>query len=524
MDGLPLQAWRLPIQPNSLVAALVTVAKASMMVSVASCINQLKWRHFALHSRKLMDLQLFDNASRGPWGSALLLWTLSLRGQVLVTFGFSLITIVALGMDTSAQQVLTFPLRESTLNNASVELGVANVYDSKSFVDFTSRDDGDFYPSTNIIFVGTSIINVAIGTIFKPYFTCPELASRCEWDPFTTIGICSTFANVTDIAVPSCRQEDAGSSINCTYSFPGMLDFDNSSVPTMYFNPKSYPRIAFQSKFATTGQFHSRTTRLGSFMAVNVSSSDLPTNKSSGDGLDPPPVQVYSGTFSWCAQTFHGVTGTQSDVHAGLVASEDLTFANLDPLNYYSNWIANSTGHIYPILTSAAYDLPLFLRDMLNARVEYLGYDTVLSNDQLFKMGVGLQNSDIEKAFTGIADTLTNQIRSNDPGDNCNASTVTGRAYFNETYIHVCWRWMTLPIAEVALTTFLLGLSIAMTRKQPLLKDSVTALLVGRLHGWSDDELEVSGLPTQEKLDDLAERIIAKLEVDDGGRLRFVRG
>lgn len=148
MDSLPLQGWWLPIEPNSLVAALTTIAKTSMMVPAVSCIGQLKWRHFMAQPRQLIDLQLFDDASRGPWGSAVLLWSLCFRARVLVTFGFALITIVALGIDTSAQQVLTFPLRETKLNNVSVELGTADVYNSKGFLDDTVYGGMTYLPKS----------------------------------------------------------------------------------------------------------------------------------------------------------------------------------------------------------------------------------------------------------------------------------------------------------------------------------------------------------------------------------------
>ncbi|OTA93616.1 hypothetical protein M434DRAFT_30752 [Hypoxylon sp. CO27-5] len=538
IDNIPLQSWWLPIAPNSLVAALITVAKASMMMSVASCIGQLKWRHFTIHSRRLTDLQLFDNASRGPWGSAILLWSLSFRVRVLVTFCFALITIVALGMDTSAQQVLTFPLRESPLKNVSIELGVANMYNSKGFLADTTYGDDIWVPNSDLLALEAAIINGAIGPAFKPYFTCPEPANRCEWNPFTTLGVCSTFADVTDVAVPNCSPEDAGGTINCTYSFPGILDFDNSSALVMSFNQENLggaglTTMIFQSKFNRGDD-----ARLGSFMAVNASSNGYPIVKPTG--LVPPPVQVYSGTFSWCAQTFHNVTGTQTDVNAGSVPSENLTFSsgsrNEDGYNedgqinntmgaHYYSYVSNSTGLLYNISEMAVSTLPNYLHTLLSATVKHNIYRTDIGpENQLLEMGFALQHSDLEKVVTGIAETLTNQIRSNNPGDNYNASIITGTAYFNETYIHVRWGWMTLPLVEVILTAFLLGLSIFITRKQPLLKDSVTALLVSGLRGWSDDELDVSRPLTQEKLDDLAEKIIAKLEVDEKGRVKFVKG
>ncbi|KAI0842302.1 hypothetical protein F5Y06DRAFT_259489 [Hypoxylon sp. FL0890] len=541
IDNLPLQSWWLPIEPNSLVAALITVAKASMMVAVASCIGQLKWRHFTIRPRTLADLQLFDNASRGPWGSALLLWSLSFRVRVLVTFGFALITIVALGMDTSAQQVLTFPLRESPLNNASIVLGVANMYNSKGFLADTTYGSNIWVPNSDLFALEAAIINGAIGPASKPYFTCPEPANRCEWDSFTTLGVCPTFADVTDVAVPTCSPEDNEGNLNCTYSFPGILDFDNSSALVMSYNQENLggagpTTMVFQSQFTQSNSAFSA--RLGSFMAVNVSSNVYPTMTHSG--LVPPPVQVYSGTFSWCAQTFRNVTGTQTDVNATSRLSESLTFNsasrsddgytdsgqinNTMGAHYYS-YVSNSTGLLYNVSEMAVFTLPSYLHTLLSATVKHNIYrDDVGPENQLLEMGFALQHLDLENVITGIAETLTNQIRSSNPGDNYNASTITGKAYFKETYIHVRWGWMSLPLAEVVLTAFLLGLSIAITRKQPLLKDSVTALLISRLYGWSDDELDVSGALTQEKLDDLAEKITTKLEVGDVGRLKFVKG
>lgn len=135
IDNIPLQSWWLPIQPNSLIAALTTIGKAALMVPAASCISQLKWRHFFLRPRGLADLELFDEASRGPWGSALLIARLCLRPHVLVVMGFAFVTIVALGIDTAIQQVLDFPLRATPLDNSTIEMGVANDYFSKGFIE-----------------------------------------------------------------------------------------------------------------------------------------------------------------------------------------------------------------------------------------------------------------------------------------------------------------------------------------------------------------------------------------------------
>ncbi|KAI1373196.1 hypothetical protein F4677DRAFT_456042 [Hypoxylon crocopeplum] len=489
MDNTPLQSWWLPIEPNSLIAALATVAKASMLIPVASCVDQL------------VDLQLFDGASRGPWRSAVLLWCLCFRVRVLITCGFAMITIVALGIDTSAQQVLTFSLRESPLNNVSAKMGVAHVYRSKGF----PLSTGNSYNS-ELLALQASVINGTVGSVFQPYFTCPEPASRCQWDVFTTIGVCANFTNVTEIIVPRCSQVDLG--LNCTYSFPAM-DFDKSRGMVVHWRSNSNvsgPTTLFQSQCERSNTIRSL---LCSFVAVkSYSSGGLPI-WAEGDGFVPPPAEVYWSTFSWCTQTFHYVASSSSGVRPGTMLSEDLIFIgdgdyNLTEATGYDTGVANSTGLSFRISVAAGLGLSSHLNSFLNTYVagivpEYGGVWSYLDYDALLDVKFLLLNSDIEK------------IRSKDPGDNPHATTVTGTAFFNETYIHV------------VLTTFLLVVSIVVTRNQPLLKKSTTALLMSRLEGWADHELDVPEPQTQEKFDDLARKMVAKLEVDDLGRLKFLR-
>lgn len=59
---------------NSLIALITTITRASIMVSVAASLSQLKWNRFAHRSagsseRLLGEVGRFDKASRGPWGS-----------------------------------------------------------------------------------------------------------------------------------------------------------------------------------------------------------------------------------------------------------------------------------------------------------------------------------------------------------------------------------------------------------------------------------------------------------------------
>jgi hypothetical protein len=146
IDNTPLQSWWPPIQPNTTIAVLTTIGQAALMVPVASCISQLKWRHFLLQPRKLVDLQLFDEASRGPWGSAVLLYRLSIRPKVMVALGFSIVTIVAMGIDVCSQQVLDLPLQDTQLTNSTIEIGKADMYFSKGFIEDPTKGTRTILP------------------------------------------------------------------------------------------------------------------------------------------------------------------------------------------------------------------------------------------------------------------------------------------------------------------------------------------------------------------------------------------
>lgn len=70
----PLDHWKLPhIQITTTIAALAQTAMATLIVSVSSCIGQLKWVWLG-RSRPLVSVQEYDDSSRGPAGSSLLLW------------------------------------------------------------------------------------------------------------------------------------------------------------------------------------------------------------------------------------------------------------------------------------------------------------------------------------------------------------------------------------------------------------------------------------------------------------------
>lgn len=126
-----LSSWNAAfgITLNTLVATLSTLSKTALLVPVASCLSQLKWIHIVTASRTLNEVQVFDDASRGPWGSLTLIWKIHIKAK-LAAWG-SIITLLALAMSPFAQQLLSFPSR-------SIEYAGGSFYKSQSY-DFAAR-------------------------------------------------------------------------------------------------------------------------------------------------------------------------------------------------------------------------------------------------------------------------------------------------------------------------------------------------------------------------------------------------
>ena len=75
-DTKPAPQWPLGITINSLVALLTSLSRLAFMVPLVQGMSQLKWVWFSSKPRPLSDFQLYDEASRGPWGGVKILFKL----------------------------------------------------------------------------------------------------------------------------------------------------------------------------------------------------------------------------------------------------------------------------------------------------------------------------------------------------------------------------------------------------------------------------------------------------------------
>ncbi|KAI0097210.1 hypothetical protein GGR51DRAFT_541861 [Nemania sp. FL0031] len=518
-DGRRLQSWPLPIQPNSLIAVLTTIAKTSMMVPVAACLSQLKWSHFLKRSRPLDQFQIMDDASRGPWGSFLLLVSgYKIRAPVSTALAF--ITIVGLGFEPSAQQILDFPERIAPLANVSAELGIAREYVSKAFL--KDNTVWKLKPTTDLFHLQSSIIDGISGAVFEPNFNCP--GDYCMWEDFTTLGICSAYQNITSETKMTCDDPD-NPLFNCTYVFP---DGNGSTIERNItfgdLGKSQYLRVeSFRSWFDQTP----RQNDSGVLSAIKVTNYDLYRNRVPNIGFaypEPPVTESYFTRFYWCAQTYRNVSAIPRQLSVSPVTVEEL-----EGIEFHigegcdcTTFTSPSTGANYTVDSTVVQYLMFYLQNLLTQTVVNVApYSPRLDN--VVDMANYLYTTDFQNFTVNLAATISNQIRSTDPGDNSNATVHRGTAYTRETYIHVRWPWAILPTAATIITSVLLALAILISRRDPLFKSSSIGLLFHGLEaGWPT--VVIDQPETIEKIEHAAKDMRAHLTTrDDEPLLKFRR-
>ncbi|KAF2681808.1 hypothetical protein K458DRAFT_284643, partial [Lentithecium fluviatile CBS 122367] len=90
----------------SLIAVCSTIAKSALLVALKQDLCQLKWNHFEKRRNTLDQFQYFEDASRGPWGSTMLLVRMwKKRISPIVVVG-AVLNILALALEPLTQQII----------------------------------------------------------------------------------------------------------------------------------------------------------------------------------------------------------------------------------------------------------------------------------------------------------------------------------------------------------------------------------------------------------------------------------
>lgn len=575
----PSPKWPKWMSLNTVVSIYATLIKTGVVLVLSEGIGQLKWTWFASRCRPLNDIQIWDDATRGPFGAAVLLGTLHGK-DLLASLGAVLIVLV-LAIDPVAQQLIHYYNCDVTVSGEAI---IPRVRDFKQpQIIHTGALSQSIVPD---------VINALNGGIFRPTpnptFRCTT--GNCTWtSQYSTLAWCSTCEDVShEVQV-----------VNYTVFTNRTYEISQS------WNFSSFIENGISANKSSDGPFWDYGA-MGRSPGLESSHIDFLIGASPGGALNPSTQKPYPEcsdvnlkdtwpcqgigaarcSFSPCVKTFNAV------VHNGLLQETlvdtttnwgvdvwgadnfgggsmlDATCLSSDELQSYQNlgytidddqkWLPyNDTNYsgfknITTLSTSATlhdclyhWDLTFensiqgYLSTLLTGVISgYMPYgDAPKGNFQgpqvvqsIFNFG-NVTFDTVRDNFNNISVALTNYMRLH--GVSNNTTPATGLCTETKICVNVRWPWIAYPATLVTLTlVFFLSLLIGTrpTATRPSIwKSSALALLYHGLDQQGQEGFSSSDDQRHDTLDEVGQmKARAKstsviLKISDEGLKQFVK-
>lgn len=183
------------------------VASAALILPISEAIGQLKWAWFGgSKSKEMIDFEIFDKASRGAWGSFLLLFRT--KGKSLAALG-AVLTLLLLATDTFFQQITDLPERWVLQGHGEIPRVLqyqgdnGQMFEEGSPIDL---EDINLRQATSKFFYYNGSSSMAFGNGTRPEIplSCPT--SRCDWDTYDSLGMCSACADISELLTYACLE------------------------------------------------------------------------------------------------------------------------------------------------------------------------------------------------------------------------------------------------------------------------------------------------------------------------------
>ncbi|KAF2135590.1 uncharacterized protein K452DRAFT_347514, partial [Aplosporella prunicola CBS 121167] len=423
-DGKALSQWQPPIKPNALISIFATIAKATLLLPVAECISQIKWLYYGKEYRSLVDVQCFDQASRGPWGSLMFLWRFRARSLV-ASFG-CLITIVSLAVDPFTQQIISYPERSVSLGNTSASVNAARVYDTG-----LTASQHNMFSQYMDVGMQAAILSGLYGESSTVSHYCPT--GNCTWPDITSLSVCNSCSNVTTSTNRTCNS--SGQANVCQFTTPAGHEMQAKS------GVKGAGVYNTLINASTVNLARGSTADILSFGAIILEESQ--------EAFEVPLAEAYDCSFRWCVRTYSGFNISSGVINSGTHTSNDLEYVedigdvaqpNEADDGVYEvfqipdnvSWTGNRTYVINfkDEQTTGAFMATLFDVGLYSQRAYTESLEGVRIDYTLFK------SSNFTRTIDNIANSMTTRVRNGK-----NATGASGEAWKNETFIKVSWAW-----------------------------------------------------------------------------------
>ncbi|KAF1829524.1 hypothetical protein BDW02DRAFT_509709 [Decorospora gaudefroyi] len=501
----------------TLASLLGKVASAALIVPTSEALGQLKWNWFH-DSRAMCDFEIFDKASRGPWGAALLLFRT--KGRSLAALG-ALLIVLLLAIDSFFQQVATFPDRLALQKSSSLIPRMAayrpNIIDTYKQGLLSGEIDRNIRNVLEQFFYenGTQPVPFGNGTRPDIPLTCPT--SSCTWPEYETLAVCSSCTEVSHLLdiTYTCLEN---ATIDWSGTWFGPLDvmpYPIGTVCGFFLNSTSDAPLLLSGYVADAAD-----SPVGEALLVRtIPLADLDT-KAPAYGVGsinykhvPYPIldalvasvtdleTVYNKTaplvheciLSWCVQTVE--SSYERGKYSETVKS---TFMNVTSEPDASPWPWNVTGEWFEYMQNITLQPPLtysarsnatvfnttYTVDNATAFIVSIGFDdffpssyTVKNNfsqpvlryknypagplNRYLNFNPWLSPNNITRHMERLATTMMNAMRS----DVTSKENLPGHAYDLNKFVSINWAWLTFPFILLILSLVFLVATIVKTSK-----------------------------------------------------------
>ncbi|TGJ86985.1 hypothetical protein E0Z10_g1712 [Xylaria hypoxylon] len=439
----PLPEWPFGITINALISFLSSLSTSALVGVVASAIGQGGWAAVASAKLPLLQLEVYDGASRGPMGSFLFLLTTRLS---FVSVG-SLIVIASLATAPFIQQITNIQLTNDVVDIATI-LALRNYPN----LEFDNEIHNPLYYShiPNLVTSGFYQGLYFSGNLTDP-FSRSSLQQRptcstgnCTYSEFDSLAVCSACANITNQLLTS-RDNSSVAQWSLPNGFAVNMD------------PTSYDR-----KVVSTGGKYDPLTLQAGLPIVNITAIQ-PCQNSDGTicGAVAQECMLY-----WCLNRY------ASSVVQG-VLYEEVTDTVKYGYTINADLVENDTYVFQTNYTSSQAAEP--------ETYSKLNYGGGTSTDALEAAagsyltfpGIPLNMSPV---FEAMAVSLTAAVRSY-RYDETTLQLVKGQAFKGVPLLRVRWGWIALPVVLQVTSLLLLCYMVLQTSRQrlPVWKLSVLA-------------------------------------------------
>ncbi|KAL2881272.1 hypothetical protein SGCOL_003220 [Colletotrichum sp. CLE4] len=355
-DGKPLSKWSFFFTFNTIISILGTVSRVSLAFAVGACLSQGKWNLFRRKDDYLISYDRFEEAGRGPLGSARLLWRTKHRHWVSLG---ALATVVLLGFEPFLQAVVEFYEKEVD----SSEVGtIASIGTTKRLDVGKAGFSGDTplqsiempepytavsvepmfleYDFGSLSAIWTGFNNLSTPSSQQPSFTCAT--GNCTWAPYASLAVCSACNDISSHLVKSTGIAAASdkaltvpwSMQNARLNASDKFAYTKFELPTMNLNISNFDDGSGQ-QVELTAQTTTQPGDTLSFQdtkALIVSFAMMKSKRDTAGGkAQAPDASALECALSFCTNIY------RSTVTKGILKEEILgsySIRNLDSFSY----------------------------------------------------------------------------------------------------------------------------------------------------------------------------------------------